>query len=55
MAKNKERTSLSGRHATGNTHRHATRKKPKGKYPIQNGENISKRKEAIRDKKGTSK
>ena len=37
MGKGKERTSLSGRHATDNKHQHATRKKPKGKYPIQKG------------------
>ena len=35
MATDKERTSISGRHATGNTHHRATRKKPKEECPIQ--------------------
>jgi len=41
MANEKERTSISGRHATGNAHQRAFRKKQKETYPIHKGENIT--------------
>ena len=43
-SKEKWRISKYGRRTTGNAPQRATRNKPKGKYPIQKGENIEKRK-----------
>ena len=41
------------RHATGNAHQNATRKKPKGKYPIQKEKHIT-IKERIQKKRSNS-
>ena len=44
IARGKESTSISRRHATGNAHQRVNKKKPKGKYPIQKGGGMLKRK-----------
>ena len=41
MAKGKESTSMSRRHATGNAHQRPNQKKPKEKYVVQNGDKIT--------------
>ena len=51
MAKRKESTPTSERYETGNTHRRAIRKKPKGKYPIKKERKITKKKGKTKRKK----